>query len=135
MRARTAGLRPPGPALEACTAEKKDGPPMVIHEKVHDTSGAGKWDLHTTRYVPVYGGSRSRLPIVDDPDYRRYPGFVGMDERLTPEIFRIAQLYHYMGGKPIIPPGDEGKFTALILGQTVERLEAQPEDAEEAPAE
>ena len=106
---------------------------MVIHERVHDTSGAGKWDINTTRYVPIYGGSRSRLPIADDPDYRRYPGFVGMDEHLTESIFRLSQLYNLMGGKPIIPPGDEGKFTALILGQTVERLEASGDETEGEP--
>jgi hypothetical protein len=105
---------------------KKEGRAMVIHEKVHDISGAGKWDLNTTRYVPVYGGSRSRLPIADDPDYPRYRGFVGMDESLTPSIFRISQLYAHLGGRPIIPPGDAGKFTALILGETVGRLEATP---------
>ena len=98
---------------------------MVIHERSHDLSGAGKWDINTTRYVPVGGGSRSRLPVVDDPDYRRYHGYVGIDEYLTPDIFRVAQLYAWLGGRPVIPPGDEGKFTALILGQTVERLEAE----------
>lgn len=108
---------------------------MVIHEKPQSIVGAGKWDITTTRYVPVSGGSRSRLPLIDDPDYRRYPGYVGIDEYLTPNIARISQLYHYMGGKPIIPPGDEGKFTALILGQTVERLEAATaEGGEEGPA-
>lgn len=104
---------------------------MVIHERTHDKPGAGKWDINTTRYVPVYGGSRSRLPVADDPDYRRYPGFVGIDEHLTPDIYRIAQLYAYIGGKPIIPPGEEGKFTAMILGQTEERLEAAAAEAEE----
>jgi hypothetical protein len=107
---------------------------MVIHEKVHDSHGAGKWDINTTRYIPVYGGSRSRLPIADDPEYRRYPGLVGLDERLTPDIYRIAQLYAYLGGKATIPEGDEGKFTALILGETVGRIEAAA-SAEPPPAE
>ncbi|HKI99848.1 MAG TPA: hypothetical protein VKB51_15340 [bacterium] len=96
---------------------------MVIHEKVYDITGAGKWDINTTRYVPLYGGSRSRLPVADDPEYRRYVGFVGMDEHLTPDIYRLSQLYAHLGGKPIIPPGDEGKFTALILGETLTRIE------------
>lgn len=101
---------------------------MVIHEKVRDVSGSGRWDLHTTRYVPVGGGSRSRLPIADDPAYRRYPGFVGIDEYMTADIFRIAQLYAYLGGKPIIPPGDEGRFTALILGEGMQHLEQAAEN-------
>lgn len=104
---------------------------MVIHERVHDQHGAGKWDLETTRYVPESGGSRSRLPLVDDPEYRRYPGFVGMDEHLTPSLYRIADLYAYMGGKPIIPEGDEGKFTALILEQAEGRIMAHHEAEEE----
>lgn len=107
---------------------------MVIHEKVHDLSGAGKWDINTTRYVPIYGGSRSRLPISDDPEYRRYPGYVGMDEHLTPDLYRVAALYNYIGGKPIIPAGDEGKFTALILGQTEEKLEAEAAEGDDSPA-
>ena len=107
---------------------------MVIHEKVHDLAGAGKWDIHTTRYVPIYGGSRSRLPIVDDPDYRRYTGFVGMDEHLTPNIYLMSHLYQYIGGKPIIPPGDVGKFTALILNQTIERLEEVAAESGDSPA-
>jgi len=101
---------------------------MVIHEHERDTTGGGKWDIHTTRYVPIYGGSRSRLPVYDDPEYRRYPGFVGIDEFLTPNIFLISTLYHYMGGKPIIPQGDAGKFTALILGQTIDRLETEGDE-------
>ena len=105
---------------------------MVIHEKVHDTQGAGKWDINTTRYVPIYGGSRSRLPVADDPEYPRYHGYVGIDEYLTESIYRISQLYDYMGGKPIIPPGDEGKFTALILGETVGRLESESGAGEQA---
>jgi len=104
---------------------------MVIHEKARDLAGAGKWDITTTRYVPVSGGSRSRLPIADDPEYRRYAGYVGMDESLTAEIYRMSQLYHYLGGKPVIPPGDEGKFTALILEQTVGRLTSAPAEGEE----
>ena len=105
---------------------------MVIHDKVLDHFGAGKWDVTTLRYVPLSGGSRSRLPVADDPDYRRYPGFVGIDEHLTPDIFKIAQLYAHMGGKAIIPDGDEGKFTQLILEQAEGRLAAQPTEEEEA---
>jgi hypothetical protein len=107
---------------------------MVIHEHVHDLSGAGKWDINTTRYVPIYGGSRSRLPVYDDPEYRRYPGFVGIDEFLTEKIFQLPVLYQYIGGKPVIPGGDAGKFTALILGQTTERLEGEVTAGSDTPA-
>ncbi len=106
---------------------------MVIHEKVHDLSGAGKWDINTTRYVPIYGGSRSRLPIADDPEYRRYPGFVGIDEHLTADLYRIALLYQYMGGSAPVEEG-EGSFTAMILGQTMDRLEAEAAEGDDHPA-
>jgi hypothetical protein len=98
---------------------------MVIHEMVRDQRGAGKWDVNTTRYIPVYGGSRSRLPVADDPDYRRYPGFVGIDEHLTESIYLIGQLYHHIGGKPIISPGVGSEFVSLILGNALAKLEAE----------
>lgn len=107
---------------------------MVIHEKTHDMVGAGKWDIHTTRYIPIYGGSRSKLPIFDDPEYRRYHGFVGIDEYLTEHINLIAQLYAHLGGKAIIMEGPGGEFTSLILGQTLERLEAESAAGTDKPA-
>lgn len=107
---------------------------MHIYEQEHDLAGAGKWDINTTRYIPIYGGSRSRLPIYDDPEYRRYHGFVGIDEHLTSEVHLIATLYQYMGGKPIPHMGDAGKFTKLILGETEERLEAEAAEGDDNPA-
>lgn len=97
---------------------------MEIHKPPRDKHGIGKWDLITTRYIPLSGGSRSRLPVYDDPEQRRYPGFVGFDEFLTPDIHILPVLYQYLGGKPLLQEGDAGKFTALLLGQTMERLEA-----------
>lgn len=101
---------------------------MVIHEKVRDFAGAGKWDINTTRYVPISGGSRSRLPIADDPHIRRYPALVGIDEHLTPDIFRLAQLYQYIGGEPVLPPGGEGELTGMLIELTVGRLEPSEEE-------
>ena len=102
---------------------------MVIHEKFHDLSGAGKYDLNTTRYISVQGGSRSRLPIQDDPEIRRYHGFVGIDEWLTESVFQIAVLFHLLGGKPVVLPGQEGSFAALILGESLQRLAGMGEAA------
>ena len=104
---------------------------MVIHERTHDQKGLGKWDLGTTRYVPVQGGSRSRLPLIDDPDYHRYAGFVGIDERLTETIYTIPSLYGFLGGAPIVPPGQEGGFTQLILDQTTTKLQREKEEEDE----
>jgi hypothetical protein len=100
---------------------------MVIHEPKPDVKGSGRWDVNTTRYVPVTGGSRVRLPLADDPAYRRYPGFVGMDERFTPEINTMHKLYEYLGGKPFVPEGPEGGFTQLILDETVKKMQKHDE--------
>lgn len=103
---------------------------MVIHERVSDLRGAGKWDAGTTRYIPLQGGSRSRLPIQDDPDYHRYYGFVGMSEELSATLHTMPALYQYLGGTPVVPEGHGSVFIHLILEQTLNRLKAQAEDAE-----
>lgn len=97
---------------------------MEIHKPLRDKLGVGKWDLTTTRYVPLGGGSRSRLPVYDDPEQRRYTGFVGFDEFFSADIHMIPTLYQLLGGKPVLQEGDAGKFTAMLLGQTMEKLEA-----------
>lgn len=97
---------------------------MVIHETAPDRSGAGRWDLRSTRYIPMNGGSRSRLPLYDDPEIKRYRGFVGIDEFLTPTIFQIATLYHLIGGKPLILAGASGVFGHMIADQTLEKMTA-----------
>jgi hypothetical protein len=95
---------------------------MVIHELAPDHKGAGKWDPGTTRYIPLHGGSRSRLPVADDKDYRRYYGFVGMSEDLTAEIHTVHALYHYLGGTPVVHEGHGSVFVKLILDETLNRL-------------
>ena len=100
---------------------------MVIHERVADVRGVGKWDLGTTRYIPVSGGSRSRLPVYDDPVYKRYFGFVGIDESLTAEIHTMATLYAHLGGTPVVHEGHGSVFVSLILEQTLNRLKAESE--------
>lgn len=104
---------------------------MVIHERVHDQRGMGKWDLGTTRYIPMQGGSRSRLPVYDDKNYQRYPGYVGLDERLSETLYTLPTLYAFLGGAPVVPPGQEGGFTALILEQTTARLKEEKAAEEE----
>lgn len=101
---------------------------MVIHDRVLDTKGLGKWDIGTTRYIPVSGGSRSRLPVHDDPAYRRYYGFVGISEDLTPDIFTLPALYAYLGGAPVVQEGHGSVFVKLILDETLARLKASDEE-------
>jgi hypothetical protein len=102
---------------------------MVIHERVADVKGVGKWDSGTTRYIPHQGGSRSRLPVYDDPEYRRYYGFVGMGEELTATVHTMDALYQHLGGTPVVREGHGSVFIRLILEQTLNRLKGQPEDA------
>ena len=97
---------------------------MQIHKPQRDKIGVGKWDLNTTRYIPLGGGSRSRLPVYDDPNQRRYPAFVGFDEFISVNVSMIPALYQLLGGKPVMQEGEAGKFTAMLLGQTMEQLEA-----------
>lgn len=86
---------------------------MKIHESGLDNKAAGYWDIGTTRYVPMNGGSRSRLPIAYD-DIRRYYGFVGMDERLTETISTMGALYKHIGGGIVAAPGTESYINRLL---------------------
>jgi len=103
---------------------------MIIHEREPGLRGAGRWDLGTTRYVPISGGSRSRLPVYDDKNYRRYPGFVGMSEGLTESLHTLAALYQFLGGAPVILEGEGAAYTKLILDQTQDKIRKDIEDAE-----
>jgi hypothetical protein len=71
------------------------------------------------------------LPVQDDPDYRRYFGFVGLDDHLSEAIYQIAALYSHLGGAPVVPPGQEGGFTQLILDQTTAKIELARAEEEE----
>ena len=90
---------------------------MVIHEDPQDTSGAGGRHRESGRYIPVTGGSRSRLPIRTGKTPRYY-GFVGIDEHLTESISTMAALYSKIGGRAQIPEGKVGEFVKLLVGIT-----------------
>ena len=51
---------------------------MAEDEEIYSAYGAGKWDINTNRYVPIGGGSRSRLAM-DTRGIRPYRGFSGVD--------------------------------------------------------
>jgi len=101
---------------------------MVIHERIPDVKGVGKWDFDTGRYIPHSGGSRSRLPLYDDKDYGRYPGFVGLDEHLSPDIYTMPALYTFLGGAAAAIEGHGSVFVGLIEAIAVERRKAVDED-------
>jgi hypothetical protein len=101
---------------------------MHIHPAEHDQAGAGRWDKSTTRYVPMGGGSRSRLPIANPDDkYPRYHGIVGIDEKLTDTIFTIGALYQHMGGAPEILAGNAGTLASRIQNIVEEQRKADAE--------
>ncbi len=83
---------------------------LVIHD-LPSTHGAGKTDVDTGRYIPMMGGSQSRLPVGDN-EYPRYPGFVGIDYSLTPKINSMGALYSHIGGYAAYIPG--GALAASI---------------------
>jgi len=116
---------------------------MVIHPKPSIGLHTGSWDRNTLRYVPRTGGSQSRLPITTDRSIPRYHGFVGVDERMSEQMDALPKLYHYLGGRPLIPDGPAGKFVRLMLEQADEALlrtagageEGAAEEGEAAPQE
>jgi hypothetical protein len=103
---------------------------MVIHDRVSDTKGVGKWDFGTTRYIPVSGGSRSRLPVNDDKTIPRYFGLVGIGEKMTEEIFTLPALYSFLGGAPVVRQGHGSIFVSLILEEHLKRMKEEGEDKE-----
>ncbi|MBI3994033.1 MAG: hypothetical protein HY342_12230 [Candidatus Lambdaproteobacteria bacterium] len=111
---------------------------MIMHDVQHDKRGAGRWDVHTTRYIPQQGGSRSRLPIKDSDTVPRYVGFVGLDERMSGDMSSVQALYEYLGGKPAIPSGPAGPYVRMLIELSMKWMKldepgaAAPAAAEEA---
>ena len=99
---------------------------MEIHPETRDVKGQGQWDANTLRYVPMFGGSRSRLPIGTGDNIPRYHGFVGIDESLTPTIYTMAALYQRLGGGVYIPEGQPGVFISLLLEQATKWMRPAP---------
>ena len=99
---------------------------MILHEKPIQAEGAGSWDGKTGRYIPMGGGSRSRLPIQDDPKIRRYHGLVGIDEHLSESIGRISALYAHIGGATAVMGGKEGEFVQMLMD--AKRPAVKPEE-------
>ena len=103
---------------------------MVIHDRESDMKGAGKWDFATGRYIPLSGGSRSRLPLWDDKNYPRYGGFVGVDEHLSDTLYTMPALYAYLGGAAGVIEGHGSVFVGLIHQAALDRMKAVDEDAQ-----
>ncbi|HEX7926878.1 MAG TPA: hypothetical protein VF678_04740 [bacterium] len=82
-----------------------------------DVRGSGKWDAGTGRYIPVGGGSRSRVPIRDDADIPRYTGMMGIDPEQSSGIQTLGALYSHMGGNAIV---QSGKMQAQIIERRIQ---------------
>jgi hypothetical protein len=111
-------------------------PGMTIHERQDDSKGLGKRDRKTGRYIPIQGGSRTRLPVEDDKRIPRYEGNVGLDAALSETIFTMPTLYAKLGGLPIITAGKTSKLSGLVIGEGQRQLETEtaepPADAPHA---
>jgi hypothetical protein len=102
---------------------------MKIHPTSFEKAGAGRWHKGTTRYIPIGGGSRSRLPVAGPDDgYPRYYGFVGMDEKLTESISTVTALYQHIGGAPLIAAGNAGTLASRIQDVVEEQRKIDEEE-------
>lgn len=107
---------------------------MVIHEQKYDDRGSGSWDANTTRYIPMNGGSRFRIPMMDSSEIRRYYGFVGVDERMSEEMDSLKKLYAYLGGRPAIPTGNAGPYVQKLMELSLRWMKPDPDAAPPAEA-
>ncbi len=103
---------------------------MVIHPYEIDMRGSGQWDKQTGRYIPMAGGSRSRLPVADgDGSIPRYHGFVGIDEKDTEGVHTMAGLFEHIGGEVNVQRGEAGALVSRIQEVVDEQRKAEEEDS------
>ena len=95
--------------------------PLTEGSEQQEANVGGRRDLKTGRYIPMMGGSRSKLSAVGG-EYPRYAGFNGIDKGLAARISTMEALYHHMGGFPSYMPG--GALDATI-SELVEEAEAK----------
>lgn len=98
---------------------------MAKDEPTFGAHGVGKWDVGTNRYIPLSGGSRSRLPM-DTKGIRPYRGFSGVDERVENEIDDIGTLYSKLKGGSRITSQD-----AAFLELAIEEEEPPAESTDQ----
>lgn len=86
---------------------------MADDNKFYGAYGAGKWDIGTSRYIPVGGGSRSRLEV-NSEGIRPYRGFAGIDRQGEKRFDAIGELYSKLGGGARISAQDKA-FLAVTI--------------------
>ena len=90
---------------------------MVIHRRVDDAKSVGKRDARSGRYIPIGGGSRTRLPVSDDPRIPRYLGFVGINPRQSEDIYTLPALYAELDHAARAPAAQGSELAAPAAGE------------------
>ena len=104
---------------------------MQFHEAQFELKGLGRWDAGTTSYIPISGGSRSRLPLIYNgyEDIRRYYGGVGMSEGLTESIRNIGNWYKHIGGG-ILVSAQTAAYVSRLLEQSAKWMQDSVQTSE-----
>jgi hypothetical protein len=104
---------------------------MQFHKAQFELRGLGQWDAGTTRYVPMSGGSRSRIPLIFPgyEDIRRYYGGVGMNEGLTESIHNIGDWYRHIGGGILVTP-QTAAYVSRLIEQSAKWMHGAVESSE-----
>lgn len=108
---------------------------MAAERQFYGMHGIGKWDAGTGRYVPIGGGSRSRLELAIK-GLRPYRGFRGVDSLDTVKIDSISLLYAKLEeGLEKIERGNAYLFApeASPENERQASMAAKPEVEPEAP--
>ena len=86
---------------------------MADDEDTTGSGGGGKWDVNTNRYIPMGGGSRSKLPL-KIKGIRPYQGFTGIDRPEERKLDTVEDLILEMGGGSRISAQDESYLNSVI---------------------
>ena len=86
---------------------------MDDDELENSAHGAGKWDIGTSRYIPIGGGSRSRVEE-HAGSIRPYLGFAGLYRKGEEKFDSIKGLYSKIGGGSRITAQDRAYVAVTI---------------------
>lgn len=86
---------------------------MDDDEQTYSAYGAGKWDIGTTRYIPIGGGSLSRVKAKSG-SIRPYRGFAEIYRQGEEQFDSIKGLYSKIGGGSRITAQDKA-FVAVTI--------------------
>lgn len=82
-------------------------------EETEGTEKRGIWDADTARYIPMGGGSISRLPP-EENKIRPYSGFLGVNPSVARKNPTVGDLFRKLGGGAKMSRQDEA-FVAAEL--------------------